>query len=176
MSTSENPEPETAVVVDVQTNTDSITKFWKSLQTHPRPPPLVLPNNQYLRTTTDALQLIAQASPSSATKAASQSYEDAVALCKKKVEEISKTCRLTNRKYRDVHFDLMNDLDDCQKPLDVHAVREEGKVEDPEATWVPEHRKSEVARVEDIFEEPVFYKDGASASKFPPSLRKLEHV
>jgi hypothetical protein len=56
-----------------------------------------------------------------------QSYEEAAAICRAKVEKIVRECRRINQKYRDPHFDLEFDLKmnrrDCLDPLD-NAVRE----------------------------------------------------
>ncbi|KAG0136169.1 large subunit of cytosolic Ca2+-dependent cysteine protease [Tuber indicum] len=89
--------------------------------------------------------------PQGATKSviATQSFHDAVEHCKSKVAKIAKECRSANRKYRDFHFDLRNDGRYC---LD-------GLTEALESELQP----AGVARVEEIFEKPKFFKDGVSA-------------
>ncbi|CUS13992.1 unnamed protein product [Tuber aestivum] len=80
---------------------------------------------------------------------ATQSFHDAVEHCKAKVAKITKECRSANRKYRDFHFDLRNDGRHC---LD-------GLTQDLASELHP----AGVARVEEIFDTPKFFKDGVSA-------------
>jgi hypothetical protein len=40
---------------------------------------------------------------------ATRDLEEAIEVCRKKVEKIAKECRMANRKYRDLHFDLKRD-------------------------------------------------------------------
>ncbi|RPA96764.1 cysteine proteinase [Choiromyces venosus 120613-1] len=89
--------------------------------------------------------------PHGATKSviATQSFHEAVEHCKAKVAKIAKECRSANRKYRDFHFDLRNDGRHC---LD-------GLTEELESELHP----AGVARVEEIFDTPKFFKDGVSA-------------
>lgn len=44
---------------------------------------------------------------------ATKGFEEAIEVCKKKVEKIAKECRIANRKYRDFHFDLRWDSRYC---------------------------------------------------------------
>ncbi|PWW77978.1 cysteine proteinase [Tuber magnatum] len=83
---------------------------------------------------------------------ATQGFQDAVEHCKEKVAKIAKECRSANRKYRDFHFDLRNDGRYC---LD-------GLTEDLQSELHP----AGVARVEEIFDTPKFFKDGVSAGRF----------
>ncbi|KAF9464916.1 hypothetical protein BDZ94DRAFT_1215779 [Collybia nuda] len=73
--------------------------------------------------------------------------DNAIEDCKKKVAQISKTCRAKNRRYRDTEFDIRNDKDLCLHGLSRY-------------TYAP----SDVQRVSDIFEDPQFFIDGPSSS------------
>ncbi|KAJ6472034.1 cysteine proteinase [Mycena sanguinolenta] len=66
---------------------------------------------------------------------------------KAKVARIAKECRLKNRKFRDIEFDLENYPQQC-----LHGLS--GGSFDP----------SDVQRVTDIFEKPQFFVDGASSN------------
>ncbi|RDW71541.1 putative calpain family cysteine protease protein [Coleophoma cylindrospora] len=85
------------------------------------------------------------------------SYEEAVEICKAKVAQIVKECRRVNQKYRDQHFDIEFDLKwgrrDCLDPL---GISEEASKSN--------FRPRSVKRVGDIFDEPQFYIDDATAS------------
>ncbi|CAG9951728.1 unnamed protein product [Clonostachys rosea f. rosea IK726] len=87
------------------------------------------------------------------------SYDDAVAICRAKVEKIVKECRRINMRYRDPHFDLEADLKlgrrDCLESL---PSIQEGKP--PGHTFKPQSAK----RVVDIFDEPQFFVDAPSAN------------
>ncbi|KAL7273069.1 hypothetical protein RUND412_004093 [Rhizina undulata] len=79
------------------------------------------------------------------------SFEEARRICVEKVKRIAKECRASNMKYRDVHFDLSIDCDinrDCIDGL----INKWDKV-----------KPLGVSRVEDIFEDPKFYINGATA-------------
>jgi hypothetical protein len=94
-----------------------------------------------------------------AGKNALASYGEARAVCEAKVAKIVKECRRLNVKYRDPHFDVEDDFRkwmgkerpyaDCLMGL--NEIRED-------------LRPMSVKRVEDIFEEPKFFIDGATAS------------
>ncbi|KAG8719015.1 hypothetical protein FRC09_011730, partial [Ceratobasidium sp. 395] len=73
----------------------------------------------------------------------------AITRCKAKVEAISKQCRLRNRRYRDVEFDLVDDRDRCLHSLDT---------EDDDR-----HNPADVLRVTEIFNNPRFFVDGIQA-------------
>ncbi|KAK3062259.1 hypothetical protein LTS18_004500, partial [Coniosporium uncinatum] len=86
------------------------------------------------------------------------SYEHAAEACRNKVAKIVRECRRTNQKYRDAHFDIEADLKawlghqrtpDCLMGL-----------RDREAHLRP----MSVKRVEDIFDEPKFLIEGATAN------------
>ncbi|KAL9004653.1 MAG: hypothetical protein Q9188_002544 [Gyalolechia gomerana] len=108
----------------------------------------ILPANAYAKTK-------AAQSPTGLIhgQATGRSYEQAAADCKAAVNSISKECRRVNLKYRDPHFDIESDLKrnrrDCLDSL-------EGISNDLSP--------KSVKRVPDIFEEPVFFKEGASAN------------
>ncbi|KAL9104248.1 MAG: hypothetical protein Q9163_000796 [Psora crenata] len=84
-----------------------------------------------------------------------KSYDQAALECKSAVEKIAKECRRVNHKYRDQHFDIEFDLKawrrDCLDGL-------QHNLEDYTAS------PRSVKRVPDIFDEPQFYIDDASAS------------
>ncbi|KAJ7065517.1 cysteine proteinase [Mycena amicta] len=67
---------------------------------------------------------------------------------KTKVARIAKECRMKNRKFRDIEFDLENDKDRCLHGLSHNT------------TFSP----SDVQRVTEIFDNPQFFIDGASSS------------
>ncbi|KAJ7127313.1 hypothetical protein C8R43DRAFT_700552 [Mycena crocata] len=66
---------------------------------------------------------------------------------KNKVARIAKECRLRNRKFRDIEFDLDNDRERC-----LHGLSG--------GSYTP----SDVQRVTDIFEKPQFFIGGASSN------------
>ncbi|KAI5778455.1 hypothetical protein EDC01DRAFT_345403 [Geopyxis carbonaria] len=78
---------------------------------------------------------------------ATKSFEEAAADCRSRIEAIGVECRRANRKYRDAHFDLLNDTHFC-----IHGLVNE-------CSSFPQR----VARVEDLFENPKFFQDGAQA-------------
>ncbi|KAF9009889.1 hypothetical protein BDQ17DRAFT_1273557 [Cyathus striatus] len=65
----------------------------------------------------------------------------AIEECKKKVKRISKECRMKNRKFRDIEFDLENDKYRCLEGL----FSDKG------------YNPSDVQRVTQIFDKPKFY-------------------
>ncbi|KAI9676754.1 MAG: hypothetical protein M1829_002849 [Trizodia sp. TS-e1964] len=127
---------------------EGIDEFWKKFSTKkPGKAFTVLPNNLY-----------AKRAAANAPKGvipghnALASFEEAAATCKDKVEKIVRECRRVNQKFRDVHFDIEFDLKwgvgDCLCGL-----------MDEHETFSPASAK----RVEDIFEKPQFFVDGATA-------------
>lgn len=90
-----------------------IGRYWENLK-HKRDvlPPMVLPDNHHSRLQTEAMQILAKEEQAD-SEVATRSYDLAVKICKAKVEEISKSCRMLNRKYRDKHFDLLTDPNFC---------------------------------------------------------------
>ncbi|KAI9829173.1 MAG: hypothetical protein M1832_000196 [Thelocarpon impressellum] len=83
---------------------------------------------------------------------AAASFDEAVATCKAKVENISKECRRVNSKYRDPHFDIEIDLK-LQTRFCLEGLITVGDEQTP----------ASVKRVGDVFESPQFFIDGASA-------------
>ncbi|KAF2098207.1 cysteine proteinase, partial [Rhizodiscina lignyota] len=86
------------------------------------------------------------------------SYEEAREACIRKVEKIVKECHRLNQKYRDPHFDIEADFKrwlrfgnppDCLMGL---------------ADTSTDLRPQSVKRVEDIFENPRFFIEGATAN------------
>jgi hypothetical protein len=112
----------------------------------------VLPNNELA-------QRAARTPVVPGGKNALASYDEARQACVAKVAKIVKECRRLNMKYRDPHFDIE---DDFRKWM--------GK----ERTWSDclmglnefrnDLRPASVKRVEDIFENPQFFIDGATAN------------
>ncbi|KAF1984942.1 cysteine proteinase [Aulographum hederae CBS 113979] len=87
------------------------------------------------------------------------SYEEARLSCVDKVEKIVKECRRTNQKYRDSHFDIEADLKD--------SLQNNGKAADCLMGLRDKCRTlrpQSVKRVEDVFEKPEFFIEGASAT------------
>ncbi|KAI9762418.1 MAG: hypothetical protein M4579_000394 [Chaenotheca gracillima] len=128
----------------------TIDEFWQNFRTkHPGQVVTVLPDNLYAKRA-------AALAPKGIVPGhnAVASYEDAVAICKDKVDKITRGCRRINQKYRDVHFDIEWDLKseqrDCLNGL-------------TDAMFGPENKPGSVNRVEDMFENPRFYIDGTTA-------------
>lgn len=91
------------------------------------------------------------------------SYEEAVAICKAKVDKIVKECRRVNQKYRDPHFDIEFDLKwgkrDCLTVLRPAPKKTEDGEEEEVDFEDSNFRPGSVKRVGDIFEKPQFYVD-----------------
>ncbi|TGO49059.1 hypothetical protein BCON_0222g00090 [Botryotinia convoluta] len=132
---------------------DAIDEFWAKFKSKtPGKASTVLPKNLY---TTKAGQRASK--PVTRGKNAVASYEEAAALCKAKVAKIVKECRRVNQKYRDPHFDIEFDLKwgkgDCLQMLENTSER-----------LTPTFRPGSVKRVGDIFDNPQFYVNQASAN------------
>ncbi|CAI5977297.1 unnamed protein product [Closterium sp. NIES-64] len=82
---------------------------------------------------------------------ATESRDAAIRECRRKVEKISRECRMDNVKYRDPHFDLANMANFCLNGLRQHH---EG-----EGAGKPAAAK----RVGDLYDEPLFIVDGIRA-------------
>ncbi|KAJ7880174.1 cysteine proteinase [Mycena leptocephala] len=76
-----------------------------------------------------------------------EELEKALEESKAKVARIGKECRLKNRKFRDIEFDLENDREKCLHGLSGGSFN-----------------PSDVQRVTDIFENPQFFIDGANSN------------
>ncbi|KAF2453830.1 hypothetical protein BDY21DRAFT_257149, partial [Lineolata rhizophorae] len=130
-----------------------IDAFWAKFNSkHPGKAFTVLPDNSYARRA-------AQLAPRGVVPGqnALASYERAVLHCCRKVDKIVRECRRINQKYRDPHFDIEADfrlsmqgvLPDCLTALCDNSSN---------------LRPMSVKRVEDIFEDPKFFIEGASAN------------
>ncbi|KAJ0396233.1 hypothetical protein ATCC90586_006167 [Pythium insidiosum] len=86
------------------------------------------------------------------TIVASEGRDAAIRECRRKVEKISRECRMDNVKYRDPHFDLSTMSTFC-----LHGLRQDK--EDAEGVSEPGAAK----RVGDIYDKPQFYVDGIDA-------------
>ncbi|KAL9031333.1 MAG: hypothetical protein Q9196_000623 [Gyalolechia fulgens] len=127
----------------------NVDEFWDKFNTkYPGKVYSILPANVYAKTK-------AAQSPAGLIhgQSAGKSYEQAAADCKAAVDSISKECRRVNLKYRDPHFDIEFDLK-----------RNRRYCLDSLAGIPNDLSPKSVKRVPDIFEEPVFFKEGASAS------------
>lgn len=113
----------------------------------PPKPKHILTNNLFAQRT--AVKATAEQQQPAKSTLATKSFEEAVSNCKKKVEKIARECRSANRRYRDIHFDLTLD---GRFTLD-------GLTAQQDSALVPRG----IARVPDLFENPVFFKDGAKA-------------
>lgn len=101
-----------------------------------------------------------------------KSYDQAAAECKHAVEKIAKECRRVNHKYRDPHFDIEFDLKrnrrDCLDALGEVSDKAYPKsvkripVSDLYSCYVLKQSHPNLSQ--DIFENPVFYEEGATAS------------
>ncbi|KAK3378108.1 calcium-dependent cysteine-type endopeptidase-like protein [Podospora didyma] len=95
-----------------------IDDFWRKFTTKaPGKATTVLPKNEYA-------ERVAKRNASKEVgggRAAQASFEEAVAVCRAKVDQIVSECRRVNQKYRDPHFDLEYDLKsgrrDCLESL-----------------------------------------------------------
>jgi hypothetical protein len=91
----------------------------------------------------------------SSSEKATQGYEQAAAACRAKVEKIAAECRRTNQKYRDSHFDIEADM----------TLAMQGGLPDSLVSLGEDHarlRPMSAKRVEDIFENPRFFIEGAT--------------
>ncbi|KAF2837664.1 cysteine proteinase [Patellaria atrata CBS 101060] len=132
----------------------SIDEFWDKFTTKtPGKCFTILPDNLYAR------RAAANASKGVIPgQNAVASYEEAAAACRTKVEKIVKECRRINQKYRDPHFDIEADFKRWMQmgaPPDCLTTLDETR---------NSLRPMSVHRVEDIFERPSFFIEGATAS------------
>ncbi|KAL8853966.1 MAG: hypothetical protein Q9221_001274 [Calogaya cf. arnoldii] len=127
----------------------NVDEFWDKFTTKfPGKIYSILPSNVYAKTK-------AAQSPVGLVhgRATRKSYDEAVADCRAAVDSIARECRRVNLKYRDPHFDIEFDLKrnrrDCLKALDGSG-----------SDLTPKS----VKRVPDIFDDPFFFKEGATAN------------
>ncbi|KAG8851780.1 hypothetical protein FRC20_001664 [Serendipita sp. 405] len=78
-----------------------------------------------------------------------EQLETAIARCREQVETLAGICRARNQKFRDQDFDLENDMYTCLNGLG-----------GGDEAYSP----AGILRVTEIFENPVFFKDGATSS------------
>lgn len=107
-------------------------------------------------------------------QAATKSYDEARAECVEAVNKISTECRRVNMKYRDPHFDIDFDLKwntrNCLDGLTVDRWDEVGLAPKSVKRVPVRHYLSLLyfshanRACQEIFDKPVFYDDGASAS------------
>ncbi|KAL9062478.1 MAG: hypothetical protein Q9157_008888, partial [Trypethelium eluteriae] len=148
--------PRPARVMNSQmTPQHAINAFWKKFSLgSPAKVFTILPQNQAssrkARSTPQAKTDTRKAEP------VSISYDKAVAECRAKVDKIKRECYALNQKYRDPHFNIERDwwvdgqcFNDCLMAL-----------ADEKMELVP----LSVKRIEDIFDDPEFYIEGATAS------------
>ncbi|KAF7543000.1 hypothetical protein G7Z17_g11100 [Cylindrodendrum hubeiense] len=150
------PPPEAVVANPVkrnkQTPQEIIDEFWSNRLTNFAAATTVIPANNY----TD---IVARKNKKIETKTTQASYEDAVAMCRAKVDKIVKECRRINIKFRDQHFPLEADLKlgvrDCLQTL--------SNIKDDDG-YGNDLRPESVKRVGEIFDNPCFYIDGPTAN------------
>ncbi|KAJ4299309.1 hypothetical protein N0V90_004553 [Kalmusia sp. IMI 367209] len=130
----------------------SIDQFWDKFTTkHPGKVFTVLPDNLY------AKRAAAYAPRGSIPgQNALASYQEAVDAC---VYKIVKECRRLNQKYRDPHFDIEADFKRSQQFPDIPPDCLAALTEDT-TTFQP----MSVKRIEDIFDRPQFFIEGATAN------------
>ncbi|MCJ1474171.1 hypothetical protein MMC13_002829 [Lambiella insularis] len=133
-----------------QTPQQGVDEFWEVFTTkYPGKVSGILPENVYAKSK-------AASEPRGVVHghAALKSYNETRAECKLAVEKIARECRRVNMRYRDPHFDIEFDLkwnkNDCLDGL-------------LPAGGEP-FRPNSVKRVPDIFDDPQFTKDDATAS------------
>ena len=108
--------------------------------------------------------MVTPAKNEASTVSVMASYEEAAAVCQAKVAQIVKECRAVNMKYRDIHFDVEEDLKlcirDCLESL-ANSRDTDGRVRDPAGR---EMQPQNVKRVGEIFEQPRFYIDDVTSN------------
>ncbi|CAO1597197.1 MAG: hypothetical protein LQ349_000117 [Xanthoria aureola] len=127
----------------------NVDEFWDKFTTKfPGKIYSILPSNVYARTK-------AAQSPVGLVhgRATRKSYDEAVADCRAAVDGIARECRRVNLKYRDPHFDIEFDLKRNKRDC-LDALTGAGSDLTPKS----------VKRVPDIFDNPVFFKEGATAN------------
>ncbi|KAL9110156.1 MAG: hypothetical protein Q9227_005216 [Pyrenula ochraceoflavens] len=131
----------------------TMDKFWERFMTkYPGKVLEVLPKDARTRTRS-AEKSDEMKSTEAKTQIAFQIYEEARDECTKTVERIIKECRRINQKWRDPYFDIENDLKLSQRDF------LDGLCE-PSTSLQPRG----VKRVTEIFENPQFFVNGASAT------------
>lgn len=148
----------------------SLDGFWAKFTTsHPGKPYSILPNDFYSARLARLASTASTFAPSPTTltskantsaRPALASYAEARASCIAKVKKIAKECRRTNQKYRDPHFDIEADFRrwNTETPFADCLM---GLLDPPGKGQL---RPQSVKRVEDVFEKPRFFIEGATAS------------
>ncbi|KNG50856.1 calpain-like protein [Stemphylium lycopersici] len=133
----------------------NIDEFWNKFTTkHPGKIFTILPDNLY------AKRAAAHAPRGSIPGVnALASYEEAKEACTRKVAKIVKECRRLNQKYRDPHFDIEADFKRSQAFPETPADCLSGLNEEQ-----TDFHPQSVKRVEDIFDNPRFFIEGATAN------------
>ncbi|PQE06950.1 Calpain family cysteine protease protein [Rutstroemia sp. NJR-2017a WRK4] len=132
---------------------DAIDEFWTKFNSKtPGKASTVLPKNLYTQKASEKANNKVKKGQNAVA-----SYEEAAAICRAKVAKIVKECRRVNQKYRDPHFDIEFDLKwgkgDCLRMLENTSDRSS-----------PTFQPGSVKRVGDIFDNPQFFVQGASAN------------
>ncbi|KAK6343165.1 hypothetical protein TWF718_008538 [Orbilia javanica] len=128
---------------------EKLNKFWKKFRANRAGrPTIVLPYNPFAEAAKPTGTSYGPTIPIVATA----QFDEAAAGCKAKVEKIARECRKLNQKYRDYYFDLSGDDPRVSYPRYCIDGFEYNDDATPKA----------VKRVEDIFDEPSFYKDGVA--------------
>ncbi|TVY57332.1 Calpain-5 [Lachnellula cervina] len=139
-----------------QSPQSSIDEFWSKFNSKtPGRATTILPKDRYAKQAEEnALKgTIDGANPVS-------SYEEAARLCRDKVDKIVKECRRVNQKYTDKHFDLEFDLKGWNGKKDCLRTLTATSEDDPYVGFSP----GSVKRVTDIFDNPQFFVEGATAN------------
>jgi hypothetical protein len=129
----------------------TVDDFWSAFNSKtPGKPYSILPDNYYAKH--------AAAHAPRGVKNALASYDEAKASCEAKVAKIVKECQRTNQKYTDPHFNIEADFRrwGSERPFSDCLM---GLLDEK-----TELRPQSVKRVEDIFENPQFFIDGAQAN------------
>ncbi|KAL8910366.1 MAG: hypothetical protein Q9171_004320 [Xanthocarpia ochracea] len=153
-SEADGPPPSTIVIagskkVKKRVPQHNVDEFWDKFTTkYPGKIYSILPSNVYAKTK-------AAQSPVGLVhgQATQRSYDEAKADCIAAVDSIARECRRVNLKYRDPHFDIEFDLKRNKRDC-LDALTGVSRDLNPKS----------VKRVPDIFENPVFFKEGATAS------------
>ncbi|RVD84784.1 uncharacterized protein DFL_006508 [Arthrobotrys flagrans] len=143
------PVPQISRKVPAGSAQKQLNKFWKKFRSNRAGrPTIVLPFNPFA---TDPKPTSTTYGPTIPTVATAQ-FDEAAASCKANVEKIARECRKLNQKYRDYYFDLS--AEDPRYQFARYCI--DGFEYNDEAT------PKGVKRVEDIFDEPSFFKDGVA--------------
>ncbi|KAL8741673.1 MAG: hypothetical protein Q9190_005747 [Brigantiaea leucoxantha] len=127
----------------------NVDEFWDKFTTKfPGKVLSILPANIYVKTK-------AAQAPKGIIhgRGTARSYDEAAAECRASVRKIAAECRRVNLKFHDKYFDIETDLKRNRRDC-LHQLNESENDLDPKS----------VKRVADIFDDPIFFKDGISAN------------